>query len=730
MKQAFSEGLLCKELNEASTVAVVTLWSGGMTWASCIESLLLHTSSEVPICVWDDAGPSSNAVRELQKLEKELSREVFYHRQLKNLGVVGNLNHAFESFENSDVIVLNSDIVVGPNWDKNLRQAASSRTDVATVTSLCNGEGLFGIGEIPQLGKRIPTVLEFASLSEKVRENSSRILPVVPTATSFCTLFTRRALNVVGFLDQEFSPGYGEEVDFSLRCTAFGFVHLAEDSVLVFHATGESFGVTSLNQRKEFNDELVARRYGFWQALIDDFISDKDSTLARSINIAKSSVAGLKIVIDAEKVNPDLTGTFEGASRLINALWQHPQVHSVTLISPIDGLQRLREWSSEHSNGAVEILAIDSIVEGKMFDIAFRPYQDYSSETWPRVKRLGIRNVVWHLDLIATHNPTYSSNFESFYQLNSSVKNSLDQADAIGVLTEHVMNDLRSSYGGKGLAEKLYILQNGPTHSSSGETVGKVSAELQKLDVEPYLLVLGTNYRHKNLTWLMRVFLLVREMGWIGKMVVVGPTPTLGGSLEQDKLLAESTIPDAFAFIGRVDEADKLNLLRGAKLVIVPSITEGWGLVPFEAALEGVPVVTSDGGGLRDVMPKGVLKLNLGSDYESAITIYRLLTETSLSQMQLELWHNAASELSWTDSAESLVVAGFKSLSHASWLNSEDESRVGEVDVNFDLIRPRPASRFSNLVFRTSRVLFPLGSRRRNKLKMLFPNFRHPGTIS
>lgn len=730
MKQAFSNDILSEELIHAETVAVVTLWSGGMTWSACAESLIRFTSEKVPICIWDDEGPSHEAIAELSRLEKKFNREVFYFRQNKNLGVVGNLNSAFATFINSDVIVLNSDIVVGPDWDQALRKVADSRTDVATVTSLSNGSGLFGIGEIPQLGKRIPTVDEFAALSEKVKQYSAHITPVVPTATSFCTLFTRKALNIVGLLDPEFSPGYGEEVDYSLRCSAYGFVHLAADSALVFHATGESFGDTTQNERKKLNDELVSRRYEYWQPFIDDYISDEDTPLARSKHLAKAALVGLKIVIDAEKVNPDLTGTFEGSSRLINALWQNPMVHSVTLVAPTHALQGLREWSKVHTNSVIDVVSLDELGNEKQYDIAFRPYQDYSGDTWPKVKRIARRNIVWHLDLIATHNPTYSLDFENFKLLDRAVTESLDQADAIGVLTKHVANDLQSTYGGKGLESKLFILQNGPTQSQALAKSNIYPDELQQLDSEPYILVLGTNYRHKNLTWLMRVFLMVRELGWVGRMVVVGPTPSIGGTVEQDYLLAESTIPSAFSFLGRVEEASKRLLLKGAKLVLVPSITEGWGLVPIEAALEGVPVISTDGGGLREVMPSDAVSLNIASDFESAERIYNLLTNSLLSEKQLQLWVNKARNLSWSDSAESLVHAGRLSLTKASWL--EESTIIQQQETDNEVIQPksRRSQSFSDFFFSISRVIFPLNSKRREYLKKVFPSVRHSRTLS
>ena len=46
---------------------------------------------------------------------------------------------------------------------------------------------------------------------------------------------------LIGDFDSEFTPGYGEEVDFSQRCRANGLCHVVADDVFVLHHGGGSF---------------------------------------------------------------------------------------------------------------------------------------------------------------------------------------------------------------------------------------------------------------------------------------------------------------------------------------------------------------------------------------------------------------------------------------------------------------------------------------------------------
>ena len=82
----------------------------------------------------------------------------------------------------------------------------------------------------------------FDDAAAVIRERSLRIRPSLPTAVGHCMFVRRSALDLVGDFDPAFSPGYGEEVDFSQRCLRAGLSHVLADDVLVLHHGGGSFG--------------------------------------------------------------------------------------------------------------------------------------------------------------------------------------------------------------------------------------------------------------------------------------------------------------------------------------------------------------------------------------------------------------------------------------------------------------------------------------------------------
>jgi len=77
----------------------------------------------------------------------------------------------------------------------------------------------------------------------------------VPYLLDFCCLFRSKLFREIGYYDENFGLGYGEENDYCLRVLAAGYRMLVHRSVFVFHGgigTPEAsrFGSQSMNTRK------------------------------------------------------------------------------------------------------------------------------------------------------------------------------------------------------------------------------------------------------------------------------------------------------------------------------------------------------------------------------------------------------------------------------------------------------------------------------------------------
>lgn len=66
------------------------------------------------------------------------------------------------------------------------------------------------------------------------------------------------------------------------------------------------------------------------------------------------------------------------------------------------------------------------------------------------------------------------------------------------------------------------------------------------------------------------------------------------------RYIKQSPFKDDIEYLGRVNEEQRLELMRKSHFITVTSVKEGWGLIVSEAASQGTPAVVYDVDGLRD----------------------------------------------------------------------------------------------------------------------------------
>ena len=81
-------------------------------------------------------------------------------------------------------------------------------------------------------------------------------------------------LDEIGLFDEAFGLGYGEEIDFCLRASARGYLHILDDATFIYHEGSRSFG-TQRAARVRHAHRLIRSRYpGYWPAIADFIARD------------------------------------------------------------------------------------------------------------------------------------------------------------------------------------------------------------------------------------------------------------------------------------------------------------------------------------------------------------------------------------------------------------------------------------------------------------------------
>jgi glycosyltransferase involved in cell wall biosynthesis len=116
----------------------------------------------------------------------------------------------------------------------------------------------------------------------------------------------------------------------------------------------------------------------------------------------------------------------------------------------------------------------------------------------------------------------------------------------------------------------------------------------------PTFAYLGRLKRYKGVDLVLRAFARVARPD--ARLEIAGAgdyRPAL------ERLAARLALGERVRFLGRISEAEKLDLLRRAWALAFASPKEGWGITNLEAAACGTPVVASDSPGIRESVRPG-----------------------------------------------------------------------------------------------------------------------------
>lgn len=252
---------------------VIPIHNAAADLARCIDSVVRHTTGAARLILLDDASTDPQVAAILARFEGQ--ERIAVHRNPDNLGFTATANRGIALAGRDDVVLLNSDTIVGPGWLDGLRRVAWSGPRVGTVTPLSNNAGAFSVPEF-NAENRLPEWFGPADMARLVRQVSLSILPPVPTGNGFCLYIRRDCLDAVGPLDEAAFPrGYGEENDFCMRALHRGFENLVDDRTWVWHRRSASFG-QARGEHLQAGQAVLNERYPEYRTLAAMFGEDVD----------------------------------------------------------------------------------------------------------------------------------------------------------------------------------------------------------------------------------------------------------------------------------------------------------------------------------------------------------------------------------------------------------------------------------------------------------------------
>jgi glycosyltransferase involved in cell wall biosynthesis len=515
------------------------------------------------------------------------------------LRTVASGSEALATTAPADVVLLTPGCRLETGWLESLRRAAYASSTTATATALTQHD--------LQLAPE-----PFEQAAEQVRTASLRLRPRIEQPGNACVYVRRSAIELIG----------ADDPDFFSQCLARGLTHVLADDVLVL-------------------DPRPAKRP----------TNEEDPPETRAKAAARRAVTGFSATIDARILAGPTTGTQVHVLELIAGLARTEQVN-VTAIIP--------DAPSEHALARLRALPRVRLLTHAeapttRSDVVHRPFQLSNAGDLTFLESLGERLLLTQQDLIAFHNPAYFPTREAWQEYRELTRTALNTADRVLFFSAHAREDAFS----EDLIDEAHaeVVHLGVDHPQATAEPEAPPADAESLNARRFLLCLGTDFLHKNRVFALRLLRALGEQGADATLVFAGPAVAHGSSRPQENayISTHPEIDGRVKDLGAVSEAEKQWLYTHSALVVYPTVLEGFGLVPFEAAAHRVPCLWAPGTSLSELLPDDAAGIVPWDEHQSAQNARTLIDNQNARERNLRAIDQAAQSLTWDATAQRLL---------------------------------------------------------------------------
>lgn len=239
---------------------------------------------------------------------------------------------------------------------------------------------------------------------------------------------------------------------------------------------------------------------------------------------------------------------------------------------------------------------------------------------------------------------------KDLYQLTSWTARSIKKASQILAISQSTKNDIIKEY--KIPANKITVTYPGYDEDKFKIQNSKVKIERIKKKYKisgDYILFLGTLKPSKNIEGLLEAFSQFPQLtGSVPvKLVIAGKKGWLYQPIFEK--VKQLNLEKQVIFTDFVPEEDVPVLMAGARVFVMPSFWEGFGIPVVEAMATGTPVVVSNAGSLPEIVGEAGIIVDPYKSEDIARGISKALEEgEELRRKGLE----KAEKFSWEESAK------------------------------------------------------------------------------
>jgi glycosyltransferase involved in cell wall biosynthesis len=521
------------------------------------------------------------------------------------------VTNVIASFPETDVVLLEAGVSVGLHWLDKLREAAFADSAIATASAVP--------GSALGLGNRDAHA---SSLDVRAAGGVAVSRPV-----RGCVYVRRDAMRIAMAARSISSEGLARFDDIEDLLLLPGLVHV--------------LGGTAIAGGSDIHDEDAAEL--------------ATPAIRRALGEVRVLREALPVAVDLRCCAIPVSGTQVHALQLAAALAAKREVRLTALVP-----------ERPHASARAQLDALASVAHvradvdpsaGRPL-VLHRPYQVFFEGELADVLSFGERLVITHQDMLLDYTPEYFRLRDRWRRYAESTALSLAAADEVVFFSEHARESaLRNRLVDRA---KTSVVPPGTDHLDHVSESESAPARLARAPAgnASFVLVFGHAYPHKNRIFALAVAEELRARhDWTGFIILAGGRPTAGSSVDGERLFLgrHRDLQARFVDLGPVSEAERSWLYGHASLVLSPTLYEGFGLVPFEAASAGTACLYSPRSSVAEYLPPEGAVLDLGDVAKSAGTVAELLRDREARLEIVEAIRSRASALTWERAATAYV---------------------------------------------------------------------------
>ncbi len=360
----------------------------------------------------------------------------------------------------------------------------------------------------------------------------------------------------------------------------------------------------------------------------------------------------MKIILDARATTPHFPGIARATFGLLGGLSEIEHEHSVAVLSyggtpspdhPVFRHRRMA-WIDTHAGplSVAQQWQLPLLGRALVPDVWHAPYYVRPFMGVPRP-------VVTVFDVIGRLVPHALPSWRARVVFELCMRASLRGAAHIITSSDATRHDLIHAYGVRD--ERITVVPLAADRRFVPQPPTVIEQVRQRYQLPPrYVLYLGSNKPHKNITSLIEAFAHVHTDALL---VVAGHWDRRFPQAQ--RLVKQLQLAKRVRFLHNVADGDVPALLSGATAFVFPSLYEGFGLPPLEAMACGAPVIVSNTSSLPEVV--GDAGLLVAPEREPlAQSMQRLLDDAVLREDLRQRGALRAARFTWAHTAQQTLA--------------------------------------------------------------------------